>query len=177
MVFLIKTMKFKIIILLLFLSFLQFGCIEVVFDEEEMEEVWSADTLTIDRWEGHAVALGLSEDGKQAKLLLVSLQEWEPSDESYADYVEKEITDWHIPTKDEANIIRKQLGGEKVTPFLQLLQELDGDPLSLDLRYYCDQKAYTFSFKDGTVISKAGVSTKNYRIRLVKNVNVPMGIQ
>ena len=161
-------MKIKFYIVLVFSVFSLFSCIDVVFDESTEEGLEKTDTLHIKQWDGHVVALGIVDKDRRAKLLMISLAEWEPADESYITYAEGNLSDWHIPTKDEATVLRKLYAGDNCLQLNQTFQELGADTLSTTSRYYCEEKSYTFSFKEGTVISKAGTSAKNYRLRLVK---------
>lgn len=94
-----------------------------------------------------------------------------------ASYKEGDLTDWHIPTMDEAKALREALActspyytdeGTEVLPKLnKALTELDLDGLYREW-YLCDDANYVFDFITGDEIKKASKS-KKYRLRLTRS--------
>lgn len=94
-----------------------------------------------------------------------------------ASYKEGDLTDWHIPTMDEAKALRAALActspyytdeGTEVLPKLnKALTELHLDGLYREW-YLCDDANYVFDFITGDEIKKASKS-KKYRLRLTRS--------
>lgn len=90
-----------------------------------------------------------------------------------AAYSEGDLTSWHIPTTDEALLLRQVLASESPyygkDPLPLLNKELDAlgyIPIYRE-RYLCDEARKAFDFELDTNISAAAKS-KTYRLRLVR---------
>jgi len=89
-----------------------------------------------------------------------------------SEYTEGELTDWRMPTADEAKELKSLYGGSNLAALNQDLQSLGGTPLGdvdekgESVRYLCDDGMKTFSFANGTTVSGAGAKA-TYRMRLV----------
>jgi hypothetical protein len=128
----------------------------------------------------------LSEDlgNGSVRYMLVSLTEW--SDivlsatsgsslvETVDSYREGSMTGWHLPSKDEAQIIRSSVL-PRLDTFNSDISSLGGTPLSGTVRYLCASFEFTYAFKEKTTVSKAGQKTK-YSIRLVKDTVISHNI-
>lgn len=109
-----------------------------------------------------------------ADILLMGLNEWSGLSADVRSLVkDEEIDGWHIPTEEEARVLRTVFKESSLKELNGKIEDLgNGDPLvDIEERYVCDKSGsnYTFSFKTGTVFSPAGKKTE-YRIRLVRNV-------
>ena len=116
--------------------------------------------------------------------LYISLQEWSnlgsANNESNPNqareiansYTEGELSNWRIPTEEEAKEIRSLYLGEALVNLNALLTEKGGSPVQdyeIDestARYLCERAYKTFSFAN-TNISTAGAKVDTYRLRLV----------
>jgi hypothetical protein len=128
----------------------------------------------------------LSEDlgNGSVRYMLISLTEW--SDivlsatsgsslvETVDSYREGSMTGWHLPSKDEAQIIRSSVL-PRLDTFNSDISSLGGTPLSGTVRYLCASFEFTYAFKERTTVSKAGQKTK-YSIRLVKDTVISHNI-
>jgi hypothetical protein len=128
----------------------------------------------------------LSEDlgNGSVRYMLISLTEW--SDivlsatsgsslvETVDSYREGSMTGWHLPSKDEAQIIRSSVL-PRLDTFNSDISSLGGTPLSGTVRYLCASFEFTYAFKEKTTVSKAGQKTK-YSIRLVKDTVISHNI-
>jgi len=89
-----------------------------------------------------------------------------------AEYIEGELTDWRIPTAEEAKELKSLYGGDQLAGLNEKLQALGGTPLGDEdekgesVRYLCEDGLKTFSFASGTTVSNAGAKA-TYRMRLV----------
>lgn len=126
-------------------------------------------------WQGAIVADVGEADTTGADLFLLSLDEWEATTAQVetltAGYSVNDISDWRLPTYDEAKSLRSSYSGdnrlslnERIAAYDDSLYGLDGEE-----RYLCDKDGeyYSFIFQGGTTISKAG-SKRTYYVRLVK---------
>lgn len=144
-------------------------------------------------WNGHFVALSEVEDnGLTARLLLLSLSEWtgvpsatneeepELAVELAAEYVEEDLAEWCIPTREEVKAMRASIGGENLSATNVTLAEYGAVLLSdgvkdlegNNLRYLCDDGAFSFTWT-GSNISTCG-SKRTYNLRMVKSVTVSL---
>lgn len=116
--------------------------------------------------------------------MLVSLSDWKEVASAYSatnaqeaamiaqGYQEYGLEDWHIPSREDANLLKKLYAVPNLDALNQVLAQADGTPLqSLDskdkaVRYLCNEAQHTFSFASGS-ITQAGAKTL-YRLRLVK---------
>jgi hypothetical protein len=128
----------------------------------------------------------LSEDlgNGSVRYMLVSLTEW--SDivlsatsgsslvETVDSYREGSMTGWHLPSKDEAQIIRSSVL-PRLDTFNSDISSLGGTPLSGTVRYLCASFDSTYAFKEKSNVSKAGQKT-GYSIRLVKDTVINKNI-
>lgn len=136
-------------------------------------------------WNGHVVAL---DTGNGTYLLLGRGENFEmPSalNEEYPteamdwinEYKEDDLTDWRVPTKDEAKLLRDTYGTESALAALNdVIESCGGEPVSREddggnnARYLCEDATYTFSFKSGTSTTKAGTKQLTYYLRAVKTI-------
>lgn len=138
-------------------------------------------------WNGHVVVgERLLTDGR-TELLLLSLYEWSdmPSANHVTDsamvrlmsegYVEMELSDWRIPTQEEAKrLLSAYAEGSEALESLNLrLAEAEGIPLDCKARYLCNEGRKSFSFASGTSISNAGSKANSYCLRLLRQVVLP----
>lgn len=144
-------------------------------------------------WNGHFVALSeLEDNGQKARLLLLSLSEWtgvpsatneeqpELAAELAAEYVEDDLSEWYIPTREEVKAMRALIGGGNLSATNVRLAEYGAVLLSdgvkdlegNNLRYLCDDGAFSFTWT-GSNISTCG-SKRTYNLRMVKSVTVSL---
>lgn len=117
-----------------------------------------------------------SNDGK-VELLLMSLDEWEIITSQANDVIENYsvngISEWRLPTHDEAAILRAQFSGDNRLELNELITEYDEELYGLangeEERYLClkENEFYSFQFIGGTRTTKAG-EKRSYYVRLVK---------
>jgi len=128
----------------------------------------------------HIPALSDTLDDGSIHFKLLSLMEWgdiklssyseSALNDIVASYAESSLSGWHIPTKEEAALLRDNLL-LKIETFNNDIISLGGAPLSSSTRYMCASFDSTFAFKEKSTISKAGQKT-GYKIRLVKDTVV-----
>lgn len=137
-------------------------------------------------WKGHIVAAHLDEDADSVLMLLLSSAEWtgiasannETESTMAVDvasvYAEGDMIGWSIPTRDDARVMCAKLGGANLSLTNSFLQQNDMAPLSVgdDIRYLCDDAAFSFKWDSGGSVSKAG-SKRTYHLRLVRRVRIP----
>lgn len=112
-------------------------------------------------------------------VLLMSLDEWyaltSHIEDLLAEYSVNGVSGWRLPTYDEAKRLKSAYSEEDLDILNGYIKAYDNRLLGLDIeeRYLCmkDAAFNSFSFKDGTVISKAGVKT-TYSVRLVKSYRI-----
>lgn len=157
-------------------------------DNENDSDTYYTDNLPFacSMWNGHFVAYSeINEEETEADIMLLSLQEWDdiPSieytgskAESLANsYSEDNITNWHVPTSEEVNIMKEYCGGDNFDTMNDLITSNNGiivtaegqDTNKNSLRYLCEELQKTYSWKSGSKISDAGL-TRTYNIRFIK---------
>lgn len=138
-----------------------------------------------------------------AILLLVSLSDYqkipsanhkttpEKASEIASSYSEYDLTSWHIPTEDEARLLREAFlsgiendgsnGSSTASSLNTVIASVGGDEIVLvddkgsNVRYLCSDALRTYSFKPGgsyNSIKDAGATVSNYHLRLVSTVKV-----
>lgn len=154
-----------------------------------------------DSWNGHVVVGVLDQNGEpmddsnaaSATLLLISKSDWggltsalyaaEPSvAQDIADaYVEDGLSDWRIPTEQEAILLHKAYNVYATETSVQTLLEsalsaAGADPIVLaekgeKVRYLCEKAEKTYSYYVASILT-AGTKVKTYHLRLVRSVKV-----
>lgn len=132
-------------------------------------------------WQGSIVAAVGEADDAGVDLLLMTLDEWEATTSQVEDvisgYSVNDISDWRLPTYDEAKTLRGSYSGDNRTALNERISEYDSSLYGLDgeERYLCDKEGvyYSFIFKGGTTISQAGTK-RTYYVRLVKTYRVQL---
>ncbi|MDY4464046.1 MAG: hypothetical protein SPE31_06935 [Prevotella sp.] len=134
---------------------------------------------------GHIVAM-VDDDGNA---LLMSTTEWDGLTSAYNEtdpdvaariagsYQEDDMSEWRIPTSDEAASLMSRWGGEQADVLNATLTAAGLSPLTLkeqstgnNARYLCSDATQTFSFAAGAKMAAAGRTVKTYRLRLMKSV-------
>ena len=140
-------------------------------------------------WNGHVVALVQNVVGNEADFVLISRAQWDPVPSAYAEtaaqeaaeyavsYKEGELTDWRIPTREEAVALSAYWRGEKLNTINATLRELHESEIydkveGRSVAYICDEARSVFSFVENGRVRKAGKSVSTYLLRLVKTVHV-----
>lgn len=162
-----------------------FGANVVPDDEEEKEEEEEEkEDVQIDMtnvpeigtiWNDMIVADIDDTDETGINLLLMSLDEWDATTSEVADVVEgysvNGISEWRLPTHDEAAVLRARFSGDNRWELNDLIEEYDSSLYGLDgeERYLCTKNGlyYSFKFVIGTRTTEAG-EKKSYYVRLVK---------
>lgn len=159
-----------------------FGAVQQDDDEEDSEEP-DIDLSGLPEigsiWQGAIVADMGEADTSGADLLLLTLDEWEATtsqvEELLAGYSVNDISDWRLPTYEEAQLLRSSYSGDNRTALNERIAAYDSSLYGLDgeERYLCDKAGvyYSFMYKGGTTISKAGTK-RTYYVRLVKTYRV-----
>ena len=94
-----------------------------------------------------------------------------------------DLTDWHIPTKDEAAKLKSEYTNN-LAAINALLETAGGEMLrdktddDKSIRYLCDEARKTYSYKptstgQSSSITQAGAKVK-YQLRLVKAVHLQL---
>ena len=154
-------------------------------DEYKVNSIPTAGTL----WNNHLVGAVLDATTTSAELLLLSTSEWtEITSAAHSDspdmaqriqsnYTEDDITNWKIPTREEAKLLRAAIALDKLTATNDVLAANNLSTLSTGetengdkIRYLCDDATYSYSW-DNTTTSKAGAK-RTYFLRLVKRIKV-----
>ena len=108
------------------------------------------------------------------EVLLMSLEEWYAST-SEVEYILQEQSGWHIPTYEEAQLLRSTFSGENRYALNETIWLHNGSLTGIDgeERYLCDKNGvyYSFVFAEGKTISKAGTK-KLYYIRLLSREKI-----
>ena len=162
----------------------QFGAVSSSDEEEEEEDEdgSNADLPEIGSiWNGTIVANILEKDETGTDMLLMSLEEWEgtASDVKDAefDYTVNGISDWRLPTHEEAAVLRDKFNGESLVKLNERIAEYDPELYELadgeKERYLClkNGEVYTFQFRAGKSITSAG-EKRTYYVRLVKSYHM-----
>ena len=160
-------------------------------DTDEEREEYTVNSIpkvgTI--WNNHFVATVLDATASEAELLLLSTTEWDGVTSAThagtpymaanfaASYTEDGMTNWSIPTRDEAKLMRTAIGLDMLESINAVLKANNIPQLNIgesdkgeSIRYLCDDATFTFVW-DGTSLSKCGAK-RTYNLRLVKRVKV-----
>lgn len=150
----------------------------------EVSSIPAAGTI----YNGHIIATANTDEaGTTANAMLMSIKEWNSlTSANYTDdplvaariaeqYVEGELTDWTIPTTEEARQLKEKWGGEAIETINTTLANASLTPLTAtdsngNVRYLCNDALTTFSFSQTGSFTAAGKTVKTYRLRLVKKV-------
>lgn len=161
----------------------EFGANEI--PDEEEEDVEGSEESEVDLtgvpqlgtiWNGVIVADIGEADESGVDVLLMTLDEWDATtsqvDEVPLGYSVNGISDWRLPTHNEASILRARFSGNARLELNDLIAEYDDELYGLDgdERYLCTKGDvfYSFKFAGGTSTTKAG-DVRSYYVRLVKN--------
>lgn len=112
------------------------------------------------------------------EVLLMSLEQWNVTI-AEVDGILQEYdaagTGWHVPTFEEAQLLKATFGGSERMKLNENIGECSGDLPEIDgeERYLCDKEGvyYSFIFAGGTTISKAG-NKRSYYTRLLKRQQI-----
>lgn len=162
----------------------QFGAVSSSDEEDGNEEGSDSNGNLLEigsLWNGTIVADIIDSDEFGADVLLMSLDEWDgtASDVKDAtfDYTVNDISDWRLPTHEEAATLRNKFNGEALVALNERIIEYDPELYELadgeKERYLClkNGEVYTFQFRTGTKVSVAG-ETRTYYVRLVKSYHI-----
>lgn len=149
------------------------------------DQVYNVETVPTVRtiWNGHFIAEVSEQDNNTAKLLLLSLEEWETaganvsqciSSNEVINYSENGITGWNIPTSSEF------LG---IIPTLSMDGNIDatqaafrsvegGETLTNGSQYLCDNGTKYVKMGDKKTNSAISTDDTVYRLRLIKTITV-----
>ena len=151
-------------------------------DEEEPEEP-EIDLTNVPEigtiWNDAIVADIGEADETGVDLLLLSLDEWDATTSQVSDVIEgysvNGISDWRLPTHEEAAVLRARFSGDSRLELNDLIEEYDSSLYGVDgeERYLCTKNDvyYSFKFAGGTTTTKAG-EKRSYYVRLVKTYRV-----
>ena len=151
-------------------------------DEEEPEEP-EIDLTNVPEigtiWNDAIVADIGEADETGVDLLLLSLDEWDATTSQVSDVIEgysvNGISDWRLPTHEEAALLRARFSGDSRLELNDLIEEYDSSLYGIDgeERYLCTKNDvyYSFKFAGGTTTTKAG-EKRSYYVRLVKTYRV-----
>lgn len=151
-------------------------------DEEEPEEP-EIDLTNVPEigtiWNDAIVADIGEADETGVDLLLLSLDEWDATTSQVSDVIEdysvNGISDWRLPTHEEAAVLRARFSGDSRLELNELIEEYDSSLYGVDgeERYLCTKNDvyYSFKFAGGTTTTKAG-EKRSYYVRLVKTYRV-----
>ena len=128
-------------------------------------------------WNGTIVAAVNEKDSETVELLLLSLEEWDITtsqvEELAGSYSVDDMTDWHLPTYDEAIVLRNTFSGDNRRELNDRISEYDDTLYGIDgeEHYLCVKEGayYSFLFSGGTSITQAGTK-RTYYTRLVKTL-------
>lgn len=140
-------------------------------------------------WNGHVVALVDSIDEHTEDLLLYSLAEWSDvppysvnpimADSIAKSYIEGDLAEWTIPTKEQAKALRNAYNINGNNPSLGLLLEEAGsnavgywkktEDNGINVRYLCENGNNRYNFNPSSNVDKTYAS-QLYLLRLVKVV-------
>ena len=132
-------------------------------------------------WNGTIVADIIEADDFGADLLLMSLDEWDATvsevKDATFDYTINGISDWRLPTHEEAATLRDKFSGDARVELNERIVEYNPELYELangeKERYLClkNGELYSFQFRTGTGITVAG-ETRSYYVRLVKSYHI-----
>lgn len=159
----------------------QFGAVSSS-DEEEDEDGSNDNMPEIGSiWNGTIVANIIEMDETGTDMLLMSLEEWEGTasevKDAAFDYTVNGISDWRLPTHEEAAALRDKFYGESLVNLNERIAEYDSELYELsdgeEERYLClkNGEIYTFQFRAGKSITIAG-KKRTYYVRLVKSYHM-----
>lgn len=158
--------------------------------EDDMQEYTVASIPTAGTlWENHFVAAVLDATATSAELILLSTAEWTDITSAFhadtptmatdiaSSYIEGEIREWSLPTREEAKLMRSTIGLGLLSKTNSVLASNSIPPLASGeqedgnkVRYLCDEAAYTYAW-DSSTTSKSG-SKRTYHLRLIKRIRV-----
>lgn len=128
-------------------------------------------------WNGMIVADIKDIDETEMELLLMTLDEWDATTSQVPDvisgYSVNGISDWRLPTHEEAALLRSRFSGEGRRELNELIAQYDSKLYGLangqKERYLClkNGELYSFQFIAGTKTTEAG-DVRIYYVRLVK---------
>ena len=129
-------------------------------------------------WNNHFVMAVTTNDAQtEAELLLLALRDWEVSmseiETKIAEYEEKGLTDWRIPTEEELKSLATLLGDASVLSSINsTLGTIYGDKFSTTKSeaYFCGDATRFVTMK--TAATGNTSASSKYRLRLVKTVTV-----
>ena len=122
-------------------------------------------------------------------LLLLSFNEWTDVVSAYNEnkateastiaegYTEGDLSGWEIPSKLEATCLKSLYHDDSLSSLNTTITSNGGteivplDSKDENQRYLCEDATYTFAWKSGSSITKAG-STVKYSLRLVNHVTI-----
>ena len=132
-------------------------------------------------WNGTIVADIIEADDFGADLLLMSLDEWDATvsevKDATFDYTINGISDWRLPTHEEAATLRDKFSGDARVELNERIVEYNPELYELangeKERYLClkNGELYSFQFRTGTGITVAG-EKRSYYVRLVKSYHI-----
>lgn len=143
--------------------------------------------------DGHLAVMADTLAADSVRLFYLSLAEFEglPSANHISDslraraiaaeYQEMDLSDWHIPTLEEAKYLRAfyPAFSDPFAALCSLLESASLPPIAIyqdsdNARYLCDEGRKSFSFLSSTSISKAGTKVATYRLRLLTSRSFPL---
>ena len=143
-------------------------------DVSELPEIGSI-------WNGTIVADIIDSDESGADVLLMSLDEWDATvsevKDAAFDYTVNGISDWRLPTHEEAATLRNRFSGDSRVELNERIAEYDSELYGLangeKERYLClkNGELYSFQFIAGTGTTVAG-EKRSYYVRLVKSYHM-----
>ena len=150
--------------------------------EDEDENLPDTDLVGVPKigsiWNDMIVVDKADAENGAVELLLMSLDEWEiitsQADDVISGYSVNNISEWRLPTHDEAAVLRARFSGNNRLNLNDLIANYDDELYGLaagsEERYLCMKEGeyYSFQFIGGTRTTKAG-SKRSYYLRLVKN--------
>lgn len=132
-------------------------------------------------WNGTIVADIIEADDSGVDLLLMSLDEWDATvsevENVTFDYTVNGISDWRLPTHEEAAALRVSFSGDARVELNERIAEYDSELYGLangeKERYLCLKNGvlYSFQFRAGTGTTVAG-EKRSYYVRLVKSYHM-----
>lgn len=157
-----------------------FGANVVPGVDEEEPEIDLTNVPEIGTIWNDAIVADIGEaDETGVDLLLLSLDEWDATTSQVSDVIEgysvNGISDWRLPTHEEAAVLRARFSGDSRLELNDLIEEYDSSLYGVDgeERYLCTKNDvyYSFKFAGGTTTTKAG-EKRSYYVRLVKTYRV-----
>lgn len=140
-------------------------------------------------WRGFCLLYYEKQSPTEREAVLLSLHEWrnvasafsknkgQEASELAAAYQEQGINQWHIPTREEAEVLSDYFGDElELAELEELLRSVGSPPLLLEnatggkVAYLCDKGQQAFRF-NGRKPSKAKANT-TYQLRLLKRIKL-----